>query len=282
MWGYIVGGFVAAMVVPAVVKVGSKAIWYAVRPKVTGNLGESMVDRCLRKFRGNGFARLRDVMVPARNGTSQIDNILVSQHGIFVIETKNYSGSVYGDESSAKWVQLAPGNYKEPREFYNPIWQNNGHIRALRSLLEQSFPKKVPYHNIVVFSDNCMVSGLPGVVKMSELKNVLKERTKGVPVLSENDVAAIKKCIEDSNIKGRGQRLQHVAHAKATANNAKEREAAEVRRLRAEANKAMAMRVQNLYSDGLLGVDDAIAEAEKVATKSEKSVNDVKKFDKER
>jgi len=42
------------------------------------------------------------------------------------------------------------------------------------------------------------------------------------------------------------------------------------------------MRVQNLYSDGLLGVDDAIAEAEKVATKSEKSVNDVKKFDKER
>lgn len=262
MWEYVVGGFVAAMVVPAVVQVGSKAIWQAVRPKVTGNLGESMVDGCLRKFKGKEFARLRDVMLPTRNGTSQIDNLLVSRQGIFVIEVKNYAGSVYGDESSSKWVHYPPRGSNTSREFYNPIWQNNGHIRALKALLGRSFPNAL-YHNVVVFSDNCKVPKLPGVVKMSELKSFLKELTKGEPVLSEKDVSVIKECIENSNIKGRGQRSQHVAYAKEAANKAKEREVAEVRRLRAEANKDMAMKVQNLYSDGRLGVDDVIADAEK-------------------
>lgn len=278
MWGYVVGGFVAAMVVPAVVQVG----WQVVRPKVTGNLGESLVDGCLRKFRGNDFARAKDVMLPTRNGTSQIDNILVSRQGIFVIETKNYAGAVKGSESSSKWVHISPGKYKTTREFYNPIWQNEGHIRALRSLLGRSFPN-ISYHNIVVFSDNCKVPGLPGVVKMSALRSVLKEQTKGEPVLTEKDVAAIKECIEKNNIKGRSQRSQHVAYAKQSANKAKEREKAEARRLRAEANKDMAMKVQNLYSDGLIGVDNAISNAEKAVVKPVQTVDDSKRnFNKER
>lgn len=260
MWGYIVGGFVAAMIVPAAVQVGMQVV----RPKLVGKAGESIVDRCLRKFRGSGFARAKDVMLPTRNGTSQIDNLLVSRQGIFVIETKNYAGVVKGSESSPKWVYNAPGNYKVSREFYNPIWQNNGHIRALRALLERSFPN-VLYHNIVVFSDNCKVPRLPGVVKMSALKSVLKELTKGDPVLSEKDVAAIKECIENSNIKGRRRRSQHVEYARSAASKAKEREAAEARRLRVEANKEMAMKVQTLYLDGLLGIDDIISDAKKTA-----------------
>lgn len=280
MWGYIVGGFFAAMIVPSVVKVGSKAIWQAVRPKLMGYIGEKKVDNRLRKFKGEGFAQIKDVMLPTRNGTSQIDNILVSQQGIFVIETKYYSGHVFGDENSPKWTQFYSNGVQ--REFLNPIWQNNGHIRALKSLLGMSF-SNVPFYNIVVFADKCKVSPVHGVVKMKELKKVFKELTQGEPVLTEKDVSAIKECIENRHIKGRSQRSQHIEYAKRTANKAKEREAAEVRRLRAEANKGMAIKVQNLYSDGLLGVDDAIAEAEKVVVKPIETVNDVMRdFERER
>ena len=280
MWGYVVGGFVAAMVVPAVVKVGSKALWQAVRPKIMGYIGEKKVDKCLRKFKGKGFAQIKDVMLPTRNGTSQIDNMLVSQQGIFVIETKNYSGRVFGDEISPKWVQISPNGFQ--REFPNPILQNNGHIWALQSLLGKSF-SNAPFYNIVVFGDKCKVSPVRGVFKMKELKKVLKELTKGAPVLTEKEVTDIKDCIENRHIKGRTQRSQHVKYAKRTANKAKEREASEARRLRAMANKDMAMKVQNLYSDGLVGVDTAIANAEKMAAKPTQTVNNVREnFDKDR
>lgn len=265
MWGYLIGGFFAAMIVPSVVKVGSKAIWHAVRPKLMGYIGEKKVDSCLRKFKGEGFAQIKDVMLPTRKGTSQIDNMLISQHGIFVIETKYYSGHVFGDESSPKWLQIYPSGFQ--REFPNPILQNNGHIWALKAMLGKSF-SNVPLYNIVVFADKCKVSPVRGVVKMKGLKSVLTECTKGTPVLTEKDVADIKDCVENKHVKGRAQRLQHVEYAKRAANQAKEREMAEVLRLRAEENKDVAMKVQNLYSDGLVLVDDAIANAEKTIVKS--------------
>ena len=85
----IVGGVLVAIFVPAAIQVG----WRLIKPKLRGNAGESKVERCLRKFKGPGFARTKDIMLPTRGKTSQIDNLLVSRYGIFVIEAKNYDGN---------------------------------------------------------------------------------------------------------------------------------------------------------------------------------------------
>lgn len=245
MWEYIVGGIVAATVGSAVVRAG----WQLALPKIRGNAGEATVNRCLKKFRGKGFARSKDVMIPVRDKTSQIDNILVSRYGIFVIETKNYSGRIVGSEQDANWKQIYSGRNQKSRSFYNPIWQNKGHIRALKNLLNQSFPD-LKYHNIVAFSDDCKPPRIPGVVTFRQLRKTLKQEMKGEPILSEQDVAAIQGIIEKYNITDRSKRAEHVAYAKDAAAQAKERKMKEAIRDRAEKDKGSAMRAQELYWQG--------------------------------
>ena len=70
-------------------------------------------------------------MVPSRNGTTQIDHILVSAYGIFVIETKNLKGWIFGSAENATWTQVLAGK-KYP--FQNPLKQNYRHTRCARRL----------------------------------------------------------------------------------------------------------------------------------------------------
>ena len=73
------------------------------------------------------YRRLHDVIIPSNNGTAQIDHILVSPFGIFVIETKNYKGWIYGSESQSNWTQVI---YKSKHNFQNPLlWMHNECIR---------------------------------------------------------------------------------------------------------------------------------------------------------
>ena len=66
------------------------------------------------------YQRLHDVIIPSSNGTTQIDHILLSEYGIFIVETKNYQGWIFGSEDSAKWTQVLRGK-KYP--FQNPLRQ---------------------------------------------------------------------------------------------------------------------------------------------------------------
>lgn len=272
MLGYlIVGGILTFVVVPSVFRAIAKTNRGKHR-QTSGTIGEARVDRCLRKFKGREFARAKDVMLSSHGKTSQIDNILVSRYGIFVIEMKNFAGTVKGKEHEPKWMHISPGRNKTPREFYNPIWQNEGHITALRKLLEKSLPN-IPFHNIVVFSDECRSPKIPGVVTLSELRDALQERMNGRPVLSQTDVAAIKDIIDSNNIKNKRKRSQHITYAQGVADNAKQREVDKARRMTAEANKDMALKVQREYSGGLVSLEQTIVSAEsKVVEPENKSL----------
>ena len=83
------------------------------------------------------------------NGKSvQIDHIYINKNGIFVIETKNYKGEIYGNEEQHEWTQvLAFGNVEN--KFYNPIKQNKSHIYKLQKFL----PKNINIISVVVFID---------------------------------------------------------------------------------------------------------------------------------
>ena len=98
-------------------------------PKVKGRIGEMRVSWSLRSELGEGYEILNDVYMPSMEGeTTQIDHIVVSPYGIFVIETKNWTGWIFGDAKSAKWTQSV---YRKKNSFQNPIRQNYKHICEL-------------------------------------------------------------------------------------------------------------------------------------------------------
>lgn len=58
----------------------------------TGELGESFVAEYLEQL-PDGYYIYNDVVLPTERGTTQIDHVVVSKYGVFVIETKNYRGA---------------------------------------------------------------------------------------------------------------------------------------------------------------------------------------------
>lgn len=115
-------------------------------PEEKGTQGEQFVARTeLGRLPLDLFFVFNDVILPAANGTTQIDHVVVADQGVFVIETKNYQGTIYGNERAAEWYQYL-GDQKYP--FHNPLHQNYGHVKSLSENLQLPESVFVP---IVVF-----------------------------------------------------------------------------------------------------------------------------------
>lgn len=82
---------------------------------------------------GEEYSRFHNVIIPTPNGTTQIDHLLISRYGIFVIETKNLNGWIFGDEKSKQWTQSFYSGKKY--KFQNPLHQNYRHTKALANYL---------------------------------------------------------------------------------------------------------------------------------------------------
>jgi hypothetical protein len=110
------------------------------------NVGEAMLANTI----GNHFDRphllLNNVTLPTADGTTQIDHVLVADTGIFVIETKHYSGWIFGNPSDSQWTQTI---YRHKSRFQNPLRQNHGHVKTLQSLFD--LPEN-HFHSVVVFT----------------------------------------------------------------------------------------------------------------------------------
>ena len=89
---------------------------------------------------------MNNVTLPTSNGTTQIDHILVADTGIFVIETKHYSGWIFGNPQDSQWTQTI---YRKKSRFQNPLRQNYGHVKTLQSLFDLT---EDCFHSVVVFT----------------------------------------------------------------------------------------------------------------------------------
>lgn len=78
---------------------------YVVKPIVKGIVGEQIISALLSGLPKEQYILLNDVMLQTDKGTTQVDHVLVSVYGIFVIETKNYNGWIYGGEYAEQWTQ---------------------------------------------------------------------------------------------------------------------------------------------------------------------------------
>lgn len=119
-----------------------------------GDVGEQIVKvAVLSKLDAAQYRHFSNLIIPASNGTTQIDNIVVSPFGVFVIEAKYFQGWIFGGAKQEKWTHTL--SRFEKYAFANPIRQNYGHIKALARLLRQPESR---FHSVVVFAHrNCQL-----------------------------------------------------------------------------------------------------------------------------
>ncbi len=130
---------------------------------------------------------LINLYIPNEYNTSEIDSVLINKYGIFVIESKGYSGWIFGNETQKNWKQVI---YKSKNGFYNPIIQNRNHIKALASILEI---KDVNiFRSYIVFSERCELKNITvskpnvRVIKRHQLQNTLNEDYKKYGIVFSN------------------------------------------------------------------------------------------------
>ena len=123
-----------------------------------GKKGEYLVYKYLKNYEEDGNRFLFNVYIPkGENCTTEIDVLLISNKGLFVFESKNYSGWIFGNEKQKTWTQCLPQNKGSHKEkFYNPIMQNKTHIKYLKAVLD----KEVTTHSVIVFSERCELKNI--------------------------------------------------------------------------------------------------------------------------
>ncbi len=173
-------------------------------PKIKGYLGERAVAKKLAKLPKQQYRVLNDVMLRTNYGTTQIDHIVVSIYGIFVIETKNYKGWITGSEYAEQWTK---NMYGKKYSFRNPLKQNYAHIKALEEKTKLSSGKFIP---IVAFSRNSdiKVKVSTPVVYIHRLNREIKRYTDVKFRVEELDTLVT--LIRSSDITSKENKKQHV------------------------------------------------------------------------
>ena len=179
--------------------------------RLKGKAGEKVVARMLGKLPKEQYIVLDDVTIPTPRGSNQIDHLIISVFGIFVLETKNYTGWIYGSESSEYWTQNI---YGKKNQLYNPILQNAGHVRALRRVLKDFEP--LPYISIVAFSEKADLKVKVKeacVIYWGQIRDVIAnyDREK----LSWEQVLSIRDCILENQLEpGRETNREHIRNVR--------------------------------------------------------------------
>lgn len=154
------------------------------------------------------YVDINNVTIPTPNGTTQIDHVIVSRHGVFVVETKNMDGWIFGDEKSHQWTQSIFGKkYK----FQNPLHQNYRHTKELSEFLGIDHSK---FFSVIMFWGDCeFKTSLPSNVMIRGYVSYIKSHTD--VLFSEQEVQEIASALKDGMLpKSWATHRQHIASLK--------------------------------------------------------------------
>ena len=177
--------------------------------KIIGKIGELDVSHELNKLPSNKYSIINNVMLYDTNGKShQIDHIVFSKFGIFVIETKNFEGLIKGNTYDKQWIQILG---KTKNNFYNPIHQNYGHIKVLEEKLNI---KENKFISIVCFSDKAKlnITGNGNVINTRNLvSKIINEYTE---TIIQEDINNLMKEVETLQDRNLNRNFNHVNNIK--------------------------------------------------------------------
>ena len=139
-----------------------RLLWSVIRAPIKGTLGESGVKAgAALTLPSSIYRRYHDITLTTATGnTTQIDHVFVSKFGVFVVETKNKSGWIFGSEKDREWTQTFPNGQKF--KFQNPLWQNHGHVKAIERVLDgMDLPGGIVQSVVVFVGDAEFKSEIP-------------------------------------------------------------------------------------------------------------------------
>jgi restriction system protein len=148
--------------------------------KVRGPIGESKTALNMWfSLNQKTYVRFHDVIIPSKSGTTQVDHILISRFGVFIIETKNKGGWIFGSEDQAKWTQTFR---RHKYSFQNPLRQTYRQKKILSNFLGI---RESNVHTVVYFVGDCKFkTQMPENVLRSGLGRYIKRFSE--PVFSDD------------------------------------------------------------------------------------------------
>lgn len=154
---------------------------------------------------------LKNIYIQRKNERlTEIDIIAVHNTGVYIIECKNYSGWIFGDSTKKKWYQTHKSGQKY--EFYNPIFQNEIHINAVKNLIN----KNLPFYSIIVFSSECALQSIqinqPNtfVIYDSQFINFMNKLLSNNNIIDDNDVNTIINALKSNCNTEQNYHMQHM------------------------------------------------------------------------
>ena len=153
-------------------------------PTRKGEFSELLVDGELQSL-PEEYVVFNNLLFRSNGRSTQIDHIVASPYGVFVIETKGYKGWIMGGENSQYWTQSL---YRSKHRFYNPILQNESHVRFLRHLLNYS--TDIPLIPIVCFDNEAKL-------KVSVENHIVVNRCELIKAITQHQNPIIDKCVID-------------------------------------------------------------------------------------
>lgn len=196
------------------------ALWYLIpigiltallkSPWFKGVLGEFIVNLSAKLFLDKEkYHLIKNVTLPSEDGSTQIDHVIVSKYGVFVVETKNLKGWIFGSPNQKSWTQQI---YKHKSKFQNPLHQNYKHTKVLEELLGLSDGQMF---SVVVFvGDSTFKTEMPENVTYG--KGYIRFiKSKQLQVLSETEVKSITRKIQAGRLTpSLKTNREHVKHVK--------------------------------------------------------------------
>lgn len=178
-------------------------------PWFKGVFGEFLVNLILKRLSQDEYHLIKNVTLPTDNGTTQIDHIVISKFGVFIVETKNMKGWIFGSANQKQWTQKI---FKHSSKFQNPIHQNYKHLKTLESLL--GINNEALFSVIVFIGDSTFKTQMPSNITYASgcLKYIRSHTTE---LLSQQQVSEIIQNVEAGRLeRGFSTNQAHKAHVK--------------------------------------------------------------------
>jgi len=175
-----------------------------------GIIGEFLVNIAAKlKLNKDEYHLIKNVTLHTEDGTTQIDHIIVSEYGIFVVETKNMKGWIFGNEKQKFWTQKI---YKHSNKFQNPLHQNYKHLKTIQNALDIEQDK---IFSIIVFiGDSRFKTKMPENVKQG-IGYIDYIKSKKQKIISKYEASKIISQIESGRLsRSFKTHKDHIKHVK--------------------------------------------------------------------
>lgn len=155
---------------------------------------------------------IRNAYIPYKGGTSEIDLIMLTEFGIYVIESKNYSGWIFGNKNNKNWT--VSYNKKTKERLYNPIWQNNSHIKALTNYLQIT---DNGINSLIIFGGGAELKKVPKntptrkIIYDNQIANVFRYEAEKPKIFTEDYIEKLYNLLEPTTHVTEDVRQKHIA-----------------------------------------------------------------------